>query len=223
MRPGRARHSTALATLAALAACSHVPPPDWQLDARLFTERAAQAYLQGDARLEAMDFEKARSQIARTGRVDLIARVELMRCATRVASLQFEPCDAFMAFAAQAAAPERAYADYLAARLQAGQIDLLPPEQQPVAAAALRGEPAAAALAKTPHPLSLLVAAGVLLESGRADPAVAAIAIDTASAQGWRRPLLAWLHVALAGARQRGEAAQVQALQLRIDLVQGTP
>ena len=40
-----------------------------------------------------------------------------------------------------------------------------------------------------------LVAAGVLLQTGRADPGVIAQAVDTASAQGWRRPLLAWLGV----------------------------
>jgi hypothetical protein len=220
MRAGLTAAWAALA--AAMAACSHVTPPDWQLDARLFTDRAAEAFLQGDSRLEALDFEQARSQISRTGRIDLMARAELKRCATRVASLVFEPCEGFLALAAQAAPPERAYADYLAGRLQAGEAGLLPPEQRAVAAAAVRGEPGAGALAKIPQPLSQLVAAGVLLESGRADPAVIRTAIDAASAQGWRRPLLAWLNVAQTRARTAGDPAEVERLQRRIDLVQGT-
>ena len=51
------------------------------------------------------------------------------------------------------------------------------------------------ALARIDDPQSRLIAAGVLFRQGRADPGVIALAIDTASAQGWRRALLAWLQV----------------------------
>ena len=49
------------------------------------------------------------------------------------------------------------------------------------------------------------------------------LASDTASAQGWRRPLLAWLKVQALRAQQGGDAAALQALQRRIALVEGTP
>ena len=45
------------------------------------------------------------------------------------------------------------------------------------------------------------------------------LAVDTATAMGWRKPLLAWLGVALARAREAGEDAEVARLQRRIDLV----
>ena len=45
------------------------------------------------------------------------------------------------------------------------------------------------------------------------------VAIDTASAQGWRRPLLMWLGVAQQRAQAAGNAAEAARLQRRIDLV----
>jgi hypothetical protein len=69
-------------------------------------------------------------------------------------------------------------------------------------------------------PLSLLVAAGVLLESGKASPAIIAQAIDTASRQGWRRPLLAWLEVQAQRATHAGQSAEATRLLRRIELIQ---
>jgi len=73
-------------------------------------------------------------------------------------------------------------------------------------------------------PLSRLVAAGVLFQSGRASPAVIAIAADTASAQGWRRPLMAWLSVQVQRAEAAGDQQATAALRRRIAIVeQGAP
>jgi hypothetical protein len=198
-----------------LAACANTPPPpDWQMNAQGAMERAVQAYLTGNGRLEALEFSKARSEVASTGRADLLARAELVRCATRVASLVFEPCAGFVALAQDAAAPERAYAEYLAGRAQPQDAALLPPQHRAlVGSAAPAGELRAVA-----EPLALLVGAGVLLQTGRADPATIALAIDTASAQGWRRPLLAWLGVQAQRAQAAGDAAEAARIRRRIDL-----
>jgi len=215
----RVAASTMLCLLASCA--SHPPPPDWQLNAKVASERSVAAYLSGNGRVEAQETERARSEIARTGRADLLARVELTRCAAQAASLVFEPCAAFDALRADAAAPERAYADYLGARLQPQDIALLPEPQRAVAAGGPNDAANIAALRAIEDPLSRLVAAAVLFEAGRADPQVIAIAIDAASSQGWRRPLLAWLGVELRRAEQAGASEEAQRLRRRIDLVLG--
>ena len=94
-----------------LAACSNTPPPpDWQMNAKSSLERAADAWLSGNSAIEAVEFARARSEVARTGQPELVARVELLRCATRAAALVFEPCAGFDALAADAAPAEQAYA-----------------------------------------------------------------------------------------------------------------
>jgi hypothetical protein len=204
-----------------LAACaSHPPPPDWQLNAKAASERSVAAYLSGNARVDAQELERARSEIARTGRADLLARIELTRCAAQAASLVFGPCAAFEALRTDADAAGLAYADYLAARIAAPDIALLPETQRAVATGGQGDAPNVTALRAIDDPLSRLVAAGVLFEAGRADPQVIAIAIDTASAQGWRRPLLAWLGVELRRAEQSGAVEDAGRLRRRIALVQ---
>jgi hypothetical protein len=206
-----------------LAACTSAPPPpDWQLNARQAIEAAVTAYLEGNARVETAESARARSEIARTGRTDLLARAELMRCAARVASLVFEPCAGFEALRADAAPAELAYADFLAARIAPQDIALLPEAQRAVAAATSDAA-AADALKAIDDPLSRLIAAGVLFESGRASPAVLQVAVDTASSQGWRRPLLAWLNVQLQRAEKAGAHAEAERLRRRIAVVQGPP
>jgi hypothetical protein len=73
-------------------------------------------------------------------------------------------------------------------------------------------------LAGVADPLARLVAAGALLKAGRITPADIAAAVDTASSQGWRRPLLAWLGVQEQRARAAGDAAAVERLRRRIEL-----
>jgi hypothetical protein len=212
----------AVAALLVAGCAGKSPPPDWQINARRSLDGAVAAYLEGNARVEAAETARARGDIARTGRTDLMARAELMRCAARVASLVFEPCTDFEALRADAAPAELAYADFLAARLRPQDVALLPDAQRAVAGAA-NDEAAAAALAAIDDPLSRLIAAGVLLQSGRASPAVLQIAVDTASSQGWRRPLLAWLNVQLQRAERAGATGEAERLRRRIAVVQSVP
>jgi len=212
----------AAACVSLLTACGSRPPvPDWQLDAKSASDRFVKAYAAGNSRVEALEFAKARSALASTGRADLLARLELLRCATRVASLVLEPCVGFEALRADAPPAERAYADYLAGQLAAPDVALLPPAQQSVAAAAPAAQ--AAALQGVDEPLSRLVAAGVLLRRGQASPAVLAQAAETASTQGWRRPLLAWLGAQALRAEQAGDTLEAARLRRRMDLATATP
>ena len=226
MRAGRAHSGKGTAVrgllcagaVLVLAACAgNPPPPDWQMDAKGSLERATEAYLVGNERIEVVEFARARAALARTGRADVVARAELMRCAVRVASLVFDDCPGFAALAQDASPAQQAYADYLDGKGTAAGVALLPPAQRDVAAV----KDVAAALGRIDDPLSRLVAAGVLMRTGRAEPASMALALETASMQGWRRPLLAWLNVQLQRAQAAGESTEATRLRRRIDLVAG--
>ena len=211
---------TAAALASALAACSSGPPvPDWKMNAQSSIERFEAAYLAGRTLVEQTEFQRARGQVAGTGKVDLVARIELLRCATRVASLVFEPCTGFDALREDAGAADRAYAAYLAGTAVAD-TSLLPETQRAVAAATSDTQ-AASAAAAIPDPLARLVAAGVLLRASRATPELLEMAVATASDQGWRRPLLAWLGAQARRAEQAGAQEEAQRLRRRMALVLG--
>ena len=205
--------------VAVLAACADKPRvPDWQLNAYGALERYVNAALTGDAKVESVEFERARHELESTGQPGMVARAELTRCAVRVASLNLSSCEGFERLRPDSPAPERAYADYLAGRITPPDVALLPPQHRAVASE--QGADVAA-LKSIADPLSRLVAAGVLFRSGRASPEVLVLASDTASAQGWRRPLLAWLGVQAMRAEQAGAVEEAQRLYRRMALVSG--
>ena len=201
----------------ALSACASGPKPaDWQLESKGAMERAVNAYLEGNSRVEAAELARARLEISSTGRVDLLARAELLSCASRVASLVFEACAGFEKLRQDAPPAERAYADYLAGKLQPQDINLLPKDQQISAKSAiLRAQPAIESIA---NPLAKLVAGATSLQAGNASPALVQAAVDAASSQGWRRPLLAWLGVQLKLAEASGNRLEAERIQRRIAL-----
>jgi hypothetical protein len=201
-------------TITLLTGCVSGPtPPDWQGNVLGATERATEAYLTGRNAIEVVEFARARKESARTGKIDLIARVELLRCATRVASLVFEPCEKFDQLAADSSPEQLAYAEYLEGRLKPQDASKLPEAHRDV----IKG--GARALQAMSNPLSKLVGAGVLFRMSLADPAVIALAIETASTQGWNRPLLAWLSVHRKRAEMAGDTAEAARIQRSIDLV----
>lgn len=198
-----------------LSACAGGPvPPDWQVNARLGLAGFEKAALEGNTRVAEAEFSLARATLTATGRADLVARAELLRCAVRAASLEFDDCPGFLALAPDAGPEERAYAAFLAGRWQGLDARLLPEAQRAVVAGSTE-LPA--------DPVSRLVAAGVLLRSGKIAPAGIAAAIDTASANGWRRPLLAWLGVEEKRALAAGDAEAAARIGRRIALVAGQP
>lgn len=204
-----------------LAGCGNNPPvPDWQMNAHDGIERGAAAYLEGNARIEAAEYRRAREALASTGKVELVIRAELARCAARVAALEFGECDGYERLAQDAGPADRVYAAFLSG--QAGPADAaLLPEQHRAVAAAASDAAAAGAEQAIADPLSRLVACGVLLRTGRASPQVLADAVATASSQGWRRPLLAWLGVQAMRAEQAGDRDEAQRIRRRIALVGG--
>ncbi|MED5617776.1 hypothetical protein [Ideonella sp. BN130291] len=221
-REASARRIRAAAALlaACLAGCASGPPaPDWQANTKSAMDAAVAAYLAGNSRAEAQELARARSEVGRTGRADLAARVELMRCAAHVASLEFQPCAGFEPLRADSGPAERVYADYLAGRLPTGaEREQLPPAQRAVAA----GGASLATVQAIEDPLSRLIAIAVQFQVGQARPELMALAVDTASAQGWRRPLLAWLKVQQQRATRAGDATAAAQLQRRIDLVEAS-
>ncbi len=191
--PARLRNPLAL--IALLAGCGGGPQaPDWQANAAQALQEFQRLYLTGNTRSAEVEFTRARSELAGTGRADLVARAELVRCAVRAASLEFDECAGFEALRDGAAPDETAYADYLRGKGR-GRV--------------------------TEEPLSRLVAHAVQLRTGAITPAGIAAAVDIASAQGWRRPLLAWLGVQLKRAQDAGDSETAARLRRRMELISG--
>ncbi|WP_296948835.1 hypothetical protein [uncultured Massilia sp.] len=199
-----------LAAALVLSACASQPrPPAWEADARGALDGFTADWLRGDAAAADAEFARARRESASTGRFDRVAQAELLRCGVRAAGLDFD-CPGFAALAADATPAQRAYAAYLDGRWDGLDAGLLPEQH--------RGVVAAGTTAGVGDPLARLVAAGALFKAGRIVPADIADAVETASAQGWRRPLLAWLGLQERRALAAGDVEAARQLRRRIAL-----
>jgi hypothetical protein len=202
-----------------LCACAGGPTvPEWQSQSHAALERFTQHYLEGNLQLAQRDFTEARAAVAATGRPELAARVELVRCALGTAALDHDACMTFDTARIDATAEDRAYGDFVVGRLDESDAARLPAQYHGVART---GDDVARskAMQQIEDPVSRLVAAGVLFRLGQLSPDGLGSAVDTASAQGYRRPLLAYLNVQAKGAESAGDAQALQAIRKRIDLV----
>jgi hypothetical protein len=198
-----------------LAGCGNKPrQPDWLVNADGAQERFERAYLSGNDRVATTEFTRFRGEVASTAQPGLVARAELTRCAVHVASLDFAPCAGFERLRADAPDAERAYADFLAGSGSHEQAKLLPEDYRGIAA----GEAGGAALKKIKNPLPRVIAAAVLLRTGKADPEVLQVAADTASEQGWRRAVMAWLGALAMRAEAAGATDEAAKLRRRMQL-----
>lgn len=209
---------SAFAVAALIGGCAGAPAPEWQSEAHVALEKFRQNYLEGDTRLAERYFAEARMNISATGRLDLAARAELIRCALATASLSDEPCAQFEALRNFATEEEKAYAQFLAGRWQDLRARDLPEPYRGVVKDGDEGSQNRE-IGRIEDPVSRLVAAGAVFRAGRLSPAGVATAIDTASAQGFRRPLLAYLNVQAKLAEKAGDTAALETIRRRIDLV----
>jgi hypothetical protein len=230
----------ALTALLLTACASRPPPPDWQNNAFAALNSFTSAYLNGNNKVADFEFARAKTEVARTGRADLMARVELARCAAHVTSLDLQTCAGYDALAMDAQPAEQAYAAFLSGHWSGLDPALLPVAYRslvdqvieveklrtmPKAASASNSQDALAnnVLSQIQDPLSRLIAAGSLLQRELLTPIDLGLAVKTASDQGWRRPLLAWLGVQLKHQQTAGNTSAASETQRRIDLVLQTP
>lgn len=211
----------AVCSLILLAGCSSAPPPpDWKMNATSLLEHFQNRWLQGDGRAAGLALENARKEVAKTGRLDLLARLELAACGTQTATLDFSPCPSYAPLETEALPAERSYARFISgdwAKLDASQ---LPAHYTRLLQAGdeAGANQAARAIADA---LPRLIATGLLFKQGRAHPETIEAAARTASDLGWRRPLLVWLEVQRQRAMQSGDPRMAAQLLRRIELVQG--
>ncbi|TSE31753.1 hypothetical protein [Tepidimonas charontis] len=227
---GRARRWLLGVWTLALAGCAATPVPAWRLELRQAVEQATAAALEGQQRAAQHQWRRAQTVAAATGQADVLARVALLRCAVDQAALVWHGCPQAAPYLTDASAAEHAYAAYLGAvpaptepaQVQAT-LAQLPAAQRPLAQALWAASGAEAPL--TPQlraiddPLARLVAGGVAWRAGRLDAAGVAVLVETASEQGWRRPLAAWLAVQAELAERQGAQTEAAAARRRLEWV----
>jgi hypothetical protein len=207
-----------LAALSLSACGGGTTVPDWQINAQTAMQRYTQYFLQGQVQRADASFSQARKAVAATGNIDAVAHLELVRCGLHTAALDFTPCSGYNQLAALTSDPaDAAYARFISGDWQGLNRALLPPQYAAFAAAAAGSAESQPRIRAISDPVSRLIATGLAVRRGKVDDATLQAAVDTASAQGWRRPLLTYLKLQ----QQRStDPTALAALCTRIRLVE---
>lgn len=209
------------AGLLVLSACgsSGPPTPDWKTDSVDFIERYKKHTLLGEHAVAERFFQRALHATGGAGRISETARLWLVRCATRRANLQDDDCSEYTELAKlETSAEDRAYYQFVTLKWSELDTAKLPAQY----AGLVKSDVARlnSQIAAIEDPLSRLLAASLVTQRGLADHATLVVAMETASSQGWRQPLLAYLKLLEKSAAARGASSEQQAYAVRIRLIE---
>lgn len=204
-----------------LQACGGGPRvPDWRKDSINLIEKYKKAELKGEVQRAERYFEQALEAAGSAGKIGETAQLHLIRCATRQASLDFEPCTGYLDHAKFGVNPEdEAYYRFLTNRQDKPDASKLPAQYRDFAT---NSDPVKmlASLQSISDPLSRLIAASLVTARKQADDAILNLAAETASEQGWRKPLLVYLKLLENRATLNSNAQEIERLRTRIRMVE---
>ncbi|OHE23875.1 MAG: hypothetical protein A2X92_00600 [Syntrophus sp. GWC2_56_31] len=207
-----------------LGGCSSKPTPGWIVTGNQQLETFKQHFLTGGQPLVTeRHFRKAVEEIKKGGDLDLLGKIWLTRMALEVAALgEIEEEDYLKVAAVQPVPANRNFHLFLTGDPMAVDGCLLPAQYRSFLKALQEGdtvkvEKAVAAMAD--DPLSQLIAAGLSLRRHPENEAILQTAVSTASRNGWKRTLLAWLDRLQTFYAATGDTAKAGAVRQRIDLI----
>ncbi len=206
-----------------LAGCSSKPAPAWIAAGHQQLETFKKDYLTGRPPLVTeLHFKMATEEIKKSGNLDLLGKAWLTRMALQAAALQqIEEGEYGKIEAASAVPANRNF--YLFLTGKSGQVDdaLLPAQYRPFLKAFQKGNSADIIwnIKEIEDPLSRLIAAGIAVRNVPENESLLLVAAETASQNGWKRALIAWLERLRLFHERSGEVAKAATVRQRIDLI----
>jgi hypothetical protein len=206
-----------------LAGCGSKPAPAWIAAGHKQLEAFKQDFLTGrPPHITEIRFRNALEEMKKGGDADLLGKAWLTRMALQIAVLTETDAGDYPKIEAAEAVPANAnFYRFLKGDTAAVNVLLLPESYRPFWETARYGdaERAAAAIAAIDDPLSRLIASGLAVRRGLEAELTLRTAVETASQNGWKRALRAWLERLKSFHEAAGDAVKASAIQSRIDLM----
>jgi hypothetical protein len=212
-----------LSLLLLLAGCGTKPAPVWIAAGHKQLETFKQDFLTGRSPpITEIHFRNAVEEIKKGGDADRLGKAWLTRMAVQIAALTEPDVGDYPKIEAAEAVPaNRNFYRFLKGDAVAVDVSLLPESYRPFWVTLRNGDAAKAAVAITAidDPLSRLIASGLSVRQGLETEVILRTAVETASQNGWKRALLAWLDRLKSFHEAAGDAEKASAISSRIDLM----
>ncbi len=175
---------------------SSKPVPEWRDASFNLLDNYKKNYLSGKERIAEAYFNKAVEEVKSSGDLDILARTYLTKYACQVAVLAaFDDNEFLRIDAAEPILRNKSFYNFLKGDFESIDENQLP-EQYMGFLRAFKGgnqDEIDREISKIDNPLSKLIATGLLVQKNKMDETELTFAIDIASQNGWKKPLLAYL------------------------------
>ncbi len=205
--------------------CGSKTVPDWQNNSFKYMEYFKKYFLTGNERKSEIYFTKAVEEIKKSGDLNILAKAHLTKCAVRVATLEEIDCNEFNVIEGIGGNRENNnFYTFLKGNFDNVDGILLPERYQKFFKSIKTDtiEDRNSEIVKIEDPLSRLVTVGLSVKHGRYNESTLKTALDVASAQGWKKALLAYLEEIKSFYQKTREAAKADKVQQKINLIQNT-
>jgi alkylhydroperoxidase/carboxymuconolactone decarboxylase family protein YurZ len=179
-------------------------------------------YLSGQDKIAALQFNDALKEIKKSGDLEILGRSHLIRMALQTATLQDLASAEYLKIEAVNASPANSnFYAFLRGDIAQVNAKLLPAQYLGFVETLRRqgeGE-RLRAIEQIDDPFSQLIAVGILVRMGQENEEVLQRAIATASAEGWKKALLAYLARLKAYYAGKQEGSKALAIEQRMNLI----
>lgn len=196
--------------------------PTWKDEAARHLNAYKSHFLSGSNVTAELYFSKTQNDLSSGNDVSGLAMLYLTKYALHAASLEsFETSVFAKLYRLEPNAAHMSYCHFLKGNFTAVDVRALPPRYAGVLKAAL-GKDLSSVLREInaiDDPLSRLIACGVWVRYLPYDEAILQTSVATASANGWRRPLFAFLEKLQSYYLEHGDQNKAETIKLRLEIL----
>lgn len=212
----------ALIILIFMGGCGGNPSPEWTRASFNQLESYKKNYLRGNVPLAELSFRKAIEEIKTSGDIRIMEKTYLTKYAVQIASLEtFDDSEYLRLAGVRQRLEYLNYYYFLKGSFAEVDLRELPVQYVRVFKASRDGNQREIdqEVSAIDDPLSRLVAAGLMVQKDQNSEFILSIAIQTASAQGWKKPLLAYLKKLHLYYNAKGDPKKSASIQQHIELI----
>ncbi|MDI6776100.1 MAG: hypothetical protein QMD03_02485 [Syntrophales bacterium] len=205
-----------------LVGCGAKPVPNWKNVSFHQLESYKKSYLIGKVRIAELHFSKAIEEIKKSGDLNILAMAYLTKYAVNVAVLEdFDDRDYLQIDSVQHDPKNKNFYNFLKGVFDQVDERLLPGEYRNFLKTLRHGREGAMEqeIANIEDPLSKLIATGLLVRHHRCPEMILQVAADTASANGWKKALVAYLEKLQSIYEAKKEMEKAANVQKRLQLI----
>jgi hypothetical protein len=205
-----------------LGGCASTAVPLWQTASFNHMDTFKQYYLAGDEKNAERYFSKAITEIKKSGRMDILGKGYLTKYGVQAATLEAISGSEFLEI--NNVRPDRInmnFYSFLTGTFDTVDTEILPPRYKHFILTFQDGtiDDLNHDIAQIKDPLSRLIAAGLTIKHRRYNEATLKIALHTASIEGWKKALVAYLKQLQSLYEHNGHTEKAERIQKQLNIL----